>query len=75
MTILDNMILAAGSTTGTSVLTEGMKTAMNTGIADLTATFNDVIGVIVPAALVLIAINAGVNFALGKIRGLMGWAQ
>lgn len=76
--MLSNFLFVAGEATGatgTSVLTESMKTAMSTGIADLTATFNDVLGVIIPAAIVLIAINAGCNFALGKIKGLMGWAQ
>lgn len=79
MTMLDNAVIAvsnaAAGSTGTSVLTEGMKTALTDGIADLTATVNDVIGVIIPAAIILICINAGCNFALGKIRGLLGWAQ
>ena len=75
--MLNNLWMVAGTVTpaGTSVLTDAMKTAMESGIANLTATFNDVLGVVIPAALVLICINAGANFALGKIRGLMGWAQ
>lgn len=79
MNMLDNAIIAVSNglaaISGTSVLTEGMKTAMGSGIADLTATVNDVLGVVIPAAMVLIALNGGVNFALGKLRGLLGWAQ
>lgn len=75
MNLFNTFALVAGEATGTSVLTESMKAAMNLGIANLTATVNDVLAVIIPAALVLIAINAGCNFALGKIRGLLGWAQ
>ena len=82
MTMLDNAMIAisnaaatSGASGGTSVFTEGMKTALTDGISDLTATVNDVIGVIIPAAIILICINAGCNFALGKIRGLLGWAQ
>lgn len=75
MNLFNTFALVAGEATGTSVLTDSMKAAMNLGIANLTATVNDVLAVIIPAALVLIAINAGCNFALGKIRGLLGWAQ
>lgn len=79
MTMLDNAVIAvtnaAAAGSGTSVLTEGMKTAMSTGISDMSATVTDVLGVIIPAAMVLIALNGGVNFALGKLRGLLGWAQ
>lgn len=74
--MLNNLVFLAGTAgTGSSVITEGLKTAMQGGIDNLIATFNDVIGIIIPAAIIMICINAGVNFALGKIRGLIGWAQ
>lgn len=74
--MLKNLLMVAGTAnTGTSVITEAMKTSMQSGIDNLLATFNDVIGIIIPAAIIMICINAGVNFALGKIRGLIGWAQ
>lgn len=75
ITILDNLVIGATTGVGSSVLTDGMKTALTDGIANLTATVDDVLLVIIPAAIVLICINSGANFALGKIRGLLGWAQ
>lgn len=74
--MLQNLTFIAGeATVGKTVLTDAMTKAINQGIADLTVTFNDVLAIVIPAAIVLIAVNAGANFALGKIRGLMGWAQ
>lgn len=67
--------LALTTTGGTSIITETMKQSMQGGIDNLIATFNDVIGLIIPAAIIMICISAGVGFALSKIRGLIGWAQ
>ena len=75
MNALGNTFFVAADYVGQSVLTEAMRGAMNNGIADLTATVNDVLGVVVPAALILICIGRGATFALSKIRGLLGWAQ
>lgn len=71
---MNNLILVA-ATAGTSVIDGAIKTAMEGGLDNLTATFNDVIGLVIPCAIGLIGISSGVNFALGKIRGLLGWAQ
>lgn len=61
--------------TGTSVLNATMKTAVETGINDLVATVDDVLLITVPAIIGVIALSAGVNFAMSKVRGITSWAS
>lgn len=62
-------------TDGTSVITETMKTAISGGMADLFATVQDVLSVSVPASIFMIALTAGVSYALRKVGGVISKAQ
>lgn len=44
------------------------------GFADMKATVTQVLGVAIPAIVGIITLSAGVNYALGKVRGVLGWA-
>lgn len=44
------------------------------GFADMKTTVTQVLGVAVPAIVGIICLSGGVNFALGKLRGVLGWA-
>ena len=44
------------------------------GFADMKSTVTQVLGVAVPAIVGIITLSAGVNYALGKVRGVLGWA-
>lgn len=68
-------LIAAGEASGTSVLTESLKTAITTGINNLQATVTDVIGITIAASVAVIALTAGVNYALKKIRGVIAKAS
>lgn len=61
--------------TGVSVLTEGIKTAVNHGMLDLSATVSDVVLIAVPVVIGVIALTAGVNFAVSKVRSIASWAS
>jgi len=63
------------ATGGTSVLTEAMKTVISSGMADLSATVTDVLVVAVPATIGIVALTAGVNYAITKVRGVISSAQ
>ncbi len=68
-------LLNIGATTGVSVLTEGLKTAVAQGMADLGATVSDVLLISVPAVVGVIALTAGINFAMSKVRSVASWAS
>ena len=59
----------------TSVLTEAMKTTISGGFNTLQATISDVLTVSVPACVAIIALTAGVGYALRKVRGAIASAQ
>ena len=66
---------AGASYTGVSILTDTVKTVITNGVADLSATVNDVIVIVVPATITVIALTAGVNYALRKVRGVIAKAS
>ena len=57
------------------VLTEALTTAIKSGFADLSATVTQVLVISVPAAVGVIALSQGVNFALRKVRGVLHMAS
>lgn len=57
-----------------SVLDEAMKTTLSNGFASLQATVTDVVGIAVPVAVGIIALTAGVHYALKKVRGVLSYA-
>lgn len=59
---------------GKSVLTDDVKTAVSNGMADLSATVSDVVLLAVPVTVGVIALTAGVNFALRKVKGVIASA-
>lgn len=44
------------------------------GFTDLGNTAKQVIALAVPAAIGVICLSGGVNYALSKVRGILGWA-
>lgn len=60
---------------GTSAITEAMKATIQSGFDTMTATVTDVVGISVVAAVAVICLTAGVNYALKKIRGVMSKAS
>lgn len=68
-------IILSGSSAGTSVLTDTVKSAISSGISDMSATVSDVILLVIPATIGVIALTAGVNYALRKIRGVISKAS
>lgn len=65
------MGLAEGAT---SALDTATKAAIEGGFGTLQATVTDVIGVAVPVAVGVIALTAGVHYALKKVRGVLSYA-
>lgn len=68
-------IAAAADYIPTSVLTESVKTAISNGMGDLSATVTDVLLISVPVVVGVIALTAGVNFAMSKVRSVASWAS
>ena len=60
---------------GVSVLTDAIKTAVSNGMLDLSATVSDVVLIAVPVVVGVIALTAGVNFAISKVRSIASWAS
>lgn len=58
----------------TGVLDSATLQLITDGFADMQATVTQVLGVAVPAIIGIICLSAGVNYALGKVRGVLGWA-
>lgn len=68
------MPILASAVTGTSVLTGEVLTQIQQGFADMTATVKDVAGIAVVAAVGVIGLTVGINYALKKIKGVMSKA-
>lgn len=47
---------------------------ITSAFSDMQSTVTQVLGVAVPAIVGIICLSAGVNYALGKVRGVLGWA-
>lgn len=68
-------ILASGSGAATGALTEAMLSTVQGGFDTLVATVGQVIPIAVTASVSVIALTAGVNYALKKIRGVLSKAS
>lgn len=68
-------LLAAESAVGTSVLTGEVLTQIQQGFADMSATVTQVAGIAVVAAVGVIGLTVGINYALKKIKGVMSKAS
>lgn len=66
--------IMASAVTGTSVLTGDVLKQIQQGFADMTATVTDVAGIAVVAAVGVIGLTVGINYALKKIKGVMSKA-
>ena len=70
-------LLASGASgaAASGALTEAMITAIQGGFDTLVATVSQVIPISVTASVSLIALTAGINYALKKIRGAISKAS
>lgn len=60
---------------GVSVLTDAVKKSVEHGLADLNATASDVILLVIPVTIGVIALSAGINYAIKKIKGVLSKAS
>lgn len=60
--------------TVTGALTSDMISLITNAFNSLSATVTQVLTIAVPAIVGIICLSAGVNFALSKVRGVLGWA-
>lgn len=72
--VVTGMLLASGAA-ASGAITESMMTAIQGGFDTLTATVTQVMPLVVTASVSVIALTAGVNFALKKIRGILSKAS
>lgn len=74
-----NLVMLATSgattTTTTGVLTEAMTNAITQGFNSLQGTVGQVLAISVPVTVAIIALTAGVNYALRKIGGAVSRAS
>lgn len=56
------------------MLEESTLTLITKGFTDMQSTVTQVLTIAVPAIVGIICLSGGVNFALGKLRGVLGWA-
>lgn len=57
-----------------AMLEESTLTLITKGFTDMQSTVTQVLTIAVPAIVGIICLSGGVNFALGKLRGVLGWA-
>lgn len=67
-------VLAADATGAKSLLTDAVKAAINSGLANMSATVSDVILIVVPVTISIIALTAGVKYALKKVKSVISQA-
>lgn len=68
------MYFSTGGREEMLMLTEEIMTLISKAFADLQSTVTQVLMVSVPAVVGIICLSSGVNYALGKVRGVLGWA-
>lgn len=68
------MPILASAVTGSSVLEGEVLTQIQQGFADMSATVTQVAGIAVVAAVGVIGLTVGINYALKKIKGVMSKA-
>ena len=56
------------------MLDEATLALVTQGFADLKSTVSQVLTISVPCIVGIICLSRGVNFALGKLSGVLGWA-
>ena len=56
------------------MLDEAIVTIITKAFSDLSGTVTQVLTIAIPATVGIICLSAGVNYALSKIRGVLGWA-
>jgi len=59
---------------GENMLDETTLGLITQGFADMKTTVTQVLGVAIPSIIGIITLSAGANYALGKVRGVLGWA-
>lgn len=69
------LLSGAEAAAGASVLTDGVKKAIENGLANLNATASDVILLVIPVTIGVIALSAGINYAIKKIKGVLSKAS
>ena len=69
------MSLLAEAYVGKSLLDSSLKTAFQQGLADVTVTHSEALGLVIPTALGIVIASAAANFVLGKVKGVFGWAS
>lgn len=69
------LVAGAEAYQGSSVLTGDVKEAIQHGMLDLSATVTDVLLISVGVIVGVIALTAGVNFAMSKVRSIASWAS
>lgn len=60
--------------TTTGILDAETMALITQGFTDMKNTVVQVLTVAVPAIVGIICLSSGVNYALGKVRGVLGWA-
>lgn len=56
------------------MLDEAMLAVVTQAFSDMKSTVSQVLTVAIPATVAIICLGAGANYALSKIRGVLGWA-
>lgn len=69
------MNLLASSSAASGVLTDAMLSSITDAFSNLSATVSQVLVVAVPATVGIIALSAGVKYALKKVRGALSQAS
>lgn len=69
------MNLLASSSSASGVLTDAMLSSITDAFSNLSATVSQVLVVAVPATVGIIALSAGVKYALKKVRGALSQAS
>lgn len=65
----------AGAASASGVLTEAMVQVIQGGLDSVVATVGQVIPLVVALSISLIALTAGINYALKKVRGVVSKAS
>lgn len=64
-----------GTATASSLITAEIKAAIDNGLGSMSATVSDVILIVIPTTIAIIALTSGVRYALRKVKGVMSAAS
>lgn len=59
----------------TSFLDGSLKTSVEHGMLDMSATVKDVLLISVPVVIGVVGLTVAINFAIGKVRSIASWAN